>query len=190
VEGRAASDRFWSNFYDTCFFGAFEISSSLSEITSESDLVVRGTIPDLSVIHREGFFSVEHVTLQVSEVLKGTGQADPGDILEIRVRGGYGVDDLRAMIPAHDHLWFLEDSEDFPGSYYSTDYEQVSVLRGIDGVVQVIMPNAIANAFSRDQYPIPLDGTSFEELLQRVRDLVTSEGSTRTSLSMARTMAC
>jgi hypothetical protein len=52
VDGLEASNLFWDNFFETCWFGAFDIVSSLREITASSDLVVRGTLVDLHGIPR------------------------------------------------------------------------------------------------------------------------------------------
>lgn len=182
-QGLAASNRFWENWYDTCWFGAavFPIVSSLEEITSQSDLVVRGTISDLYSRRTVGW-DVAYVTISIAEVLKGDPVSREAGTVEAQI--GFGssadLDELRSNLPVHDHLWFLvHESTRDPGgnlaeeskTYYPTDYQQVSVLRDIGGTVEVVMPEAIANAYSRRQFPVPLDGTSFEELIDRVRQL-------------------
>jgi hypothetical protein len=74
-------------------------------------------------------------------------------------------------MPSHDHLWFIVGPGDFPDTYLTTDYTQVSVLREIDGLVRVIMPDSIALAYEPTQFPVPLEGTDFEELVESIREL-------------------
>ena len=120
------------------------------------------------------------MTISITEVLKGDPVSREAGTVEAQI--GFGsaadLDELRSSLPLHDHLWFLvHESTRDPGgylaeesnTYYPTDYQQVSVLRDIGGMVEVIMPESIANAYSRRQFPVPLDGTSFEELVNRVR---------------------
>lgn len=177
VGGLAASDLFWERWYDTCFFGAFPIVSSLAEITSDSDLVIRGTITDLFVRY-ESQWRPAVAKVSITEVLKGEPESRELGMVEVQIGLEADVEDLRSSLPAHDHLWFLVHEHTFDPrnkpsgyTYHTTDYPQVSVLRDIGGVVEVIWPGPIANAFSPRHYPVPLDGTSFEELVARVRQL-------------------
>jgi hypothetical protein len=165
--GREASDLFWNNWYETCWFGADPVSSSLEEMVGLSDVVLRGPILDL---HEGG--TVTYAIVDPVDVLKG----DPllrqdGTVFVALGRAHVDLDELRSQLPAHDNLWFLK-RDGITDRYYSTDYLQISVLRDIDGEVRVIWPSAIADAFSRRHYPLPLEGTSFEDIIQRVRDLV------------------
>jgi len=181
VSGLAASDQFWEHFYDTCFFGAFpdQVSSSLAEITRDSDVVLRGTLTDLYSEHVSGDAHNTYATLSIVDVLKGEPRSrEPGRLV---VQLGWMSSDetsLRSLLPAHDHLWFLvhestlDDGNDRDGYvYHMTDYLQLSVLRDVGGIVRVIKPEWIAGALSRTHYPVPLEGTSFEALVERVRDL-------------------
>lgn len=178
ASGLAASNRFWENWYETCWFGAFDIVSSLENITRQSDVVVRGSILDLYT-KPDNRWNSAFVSVSIHEVLKGEPVSRVAGTVEVHIGFvGDDLEDLKSKLPSHDHLWFLEhehtrDPRIEPGgfTYYTTDYEQVSVLRGIGGVVRVIMPDAIANAYSRRHYPVPLDGTSFEDLVDRVREL-------------------
>ena len=147
--------------------------SSLAEITIESDLVIRGTIRDAYSDWRGGDAYDSYANVSIEEVLKGVPESREADTVDVGI--GYlssPIDGLRSSLPEHDHLWFLIRDEDRHGTYYTTDYVQVSVLRDIGGVVEVIRPEAIGNAYSPRQFPVPLDGTSFEELVDQVRQLV------------------
>jgi hypothetical protein len=170
--GLAASDRFWKHWFEECFFGAFHIASSLEEITSQSDLVIRGKITDLYSRVLGGIWHVAYVKVLVTEVLKGEPASAEAGTVEVQVGfASSDLDDLRSSLPAHDQLWFLTQDEG-RDTYNTTDYPQVSVLRDIGGIVRVIQPEWIAGAYSRRHFPVPLDGTSFEELVAQVRRLV------------------
>ena len=172
VGGLAASDRFWETWYETCWFGAFSIVSSLEEITSQSDLVIRGTISDLYIRRPWDDFQPAYAKVSISEILKGEPASEEPGTAEVQI--GFirsDLAELRSSLPAHGHLWFLTQYENGAATYHPTDYPQVGILRDIGGVVEVIMPEAIASAYSRRHFPVPLNGTSFEELVARVRQL-------------------
>jgi len=90
---------------------------------------------------------------------------------------------VRTQLPDHESLFFLELYKP-ERSYYTADYDQISILRNVDGKVRVIAPAAIAKAYSRQHYPVPLEGTSFEDLMHQVRQ-VTSTSSKETGLAIA-----
>jgi hypothetical protein len=182
VEGMAASDQFWNTFYETCFFGAFRIPSSLDEVVRHANVVMRGEIVDMHEA-QVGHFTVVNASVAPAEVLKGEPVVRGNGTVKIQI--GYdaqNVDQLRSQIPDHDQLWFLQPTEDGAG-YYPDGYLQLSVLRNIDGTVRVIWPDAIARAYSPHHYPVPLEGTNFEDLLVRVREIV-SNRSSGTSLAL------
>lgn len=106
--------------------------------------------------------------MSIIDVLKGEPVSSEPTV-KVQIGFGYDLQKLRSSLPGHDNLWFLT-LEDNSGYYNTTDYAKVSVLRDIGGVA-VIMPDAIANAFSRRHFPVPLDGTSFEALVDQVRQL-------------------
>jgi hypothetical protein len=175
VEGREASDLFWENFYAECFFGAFRIPKSLKEMAAQSNLVISGTIVDLYTYPRNGSgYQGVVAIVAIGEVIKGepvirrTG--DP-DVVHVIIGNGYDMDHLRSSLPGHDNLWFLTQNGD-AATYYSADYLQLSVLREIDGSVRVIRPNWIRRLYDADHYPVPLEGTNFAELVERVREIV------------------
>lgn len=142
---------------------------------------MRGRITDLYV-RFESDWQPAFAKVSIIDVLKGEPVSRETGTVEVQIGFGSDLEELRSSLPAHDHLWFLihEDSansdparqSEIAGyTYYPTDYPQVSVLRDIGGVVEVIMPEAIANAYSRRHFPVPLDGTSFEDLVDQVRQL-------------------
>ena len=189
VGGLEASDRFWEFWYDTCFFGApgVEPPSSLAEIAQASDLVIRGAIAGAYSRWRGGDAYDSYVQVSIAEILKGEPVYRGADTVDVGI--SYLSSDIESQelggLPSHDHLWFLVGEEEREGRYYTTDYVQVSVLRDIGGVVEVIWPEAIAGAYSRDQFPVPLDGTSFEDLVQRVRDLAAEQAGTNAFAKLA-----
>jgi hypothetical protein len=79
---------------------------------------------------------------------------------------GDSLETLRSDLPPNVHLWFLKYAEDID-AYYATDYPQISVLRDIGSVVRVIAPRRITSAYSDQHFPVPLDGTSFEDSSRR-----------------------
>lgn len=171
VAGLAASDRFWAHWYESCWFGAFPIVSSLEEITRQSDLVILGTITDLYV-RFESDWQPAYAKVLITDVLKGEPVSREAGTVEVQIAfASADLEEIRSRLPRHNHLWFLINEEGHESTYQTTDYPQVSVLRDIGGVVEVIMPEAIANAYSRRHFPVPLDGTSFEELVDKVRQI-------------------
>jgi hypothetical protein len=190
VDGLRASNLFWDNFYETCWFGAFPIVSSLREITAQSDLVVRGTIVDLyGVLRNDAGFETAYAKVLMGEVLKGspvTRKPGEDNVIHVIVGSGYELERLRSSLPAHDHLWFLKQ-DGSAATYFTTDYEQMSLLREIDGFVRVLSPDYTKRVYSARHYPVPLEGTDFEELVERVREIVnTPQGSS----PGARLLAC
>jgi hypothetical protein len=192
VDGLEASNLFWDNFYNTCFFGAFDIASSVKDITAHSDLVVRGTIVDLYGVEVGGSdppFHETYAMVSIAETIKGTPvPRKPGDpnVIHVFIGFGYDMERLRQSLPAHEHLFFLSRDGD-AATYFVNDYAQISVLRNINGRVRVIKPGWIKGAFDARQYPVPLEGTSFDELVERVREIVsTPQGAS----AGARLLAC
>ncbi len=189
--GLEASDRFWNHWYDTCWFGAFDISSSVEEIADQSDVVVRGSISDL-YSRGSGLWELAFVKVAVAEVLKGEPVTREAGTIEVYLSLGSwsDIEEMRSRLPRHDHLWFLvhESTRDPDGrfaaaskTYYATDDPQVSVIRDVGGTVQVIRAEAIANVFSRFQFPVPLDGTRFDTLVKSVRQAVASTATAKFS---------
>ena len=178
----AESDTFWNRWYEPCFFGPITpIPASLKELISRSDVVVRGSIRDLRV-RQFGDWEVVLAKVEVAEVLLGTPHLSRSGTVDIQLfvdAVAPDVTSLRSRIPGHDHLWFVTLDQGFAGTYYPSSFAQISILRDIGGMVEVIQPERISTAYSADQFPVPLDGTDFDELVQKVRELTDAAGSTR-----------
>ncbi|MEP7158406.1 MAG: hypothetical protein ABI797_03190 [Chloroflexota bacterium] len=184
MAGREASDQFWNMTYNYCFFGGFMFPSSLAEMLGASEVVMRGPIVDIYVVWEEGAspssedIPRSHLAVKPIEILAGSPELDPDGNVRVTFGRTDDVDVLRSRLPGHDNLWFLKGTH----VYYFAEYPQLSLLRDIGGKVRVIRPHAIARAFSERHYPVPLEGTPFEDLMERVRKL-TSEGGRQLSLA-------
>lgn len=133
---------------------------------------MRGPMVDLYGRHQNGF-QLGYVAIEPLEVLKGSPELRADGTVSVAIGGAGNVEELRSQLPADDNLWFLKRDDGFD-TYYAADYVQISVLRDIDGEVRVILPSETAEAYSGQHYPLPLEGTSFEDLLGRVRDIISS----------------
>lgn len=94
------------------------------------------------------------------------------------------LDELRANLPQHDNVWFLlhdetvrprtppNESEIAPFAYFPLNDLQ-GVLRNINGKVRVIKPewNREIPQMGPGHFPLALQNTSFEGLVQRVRQI-------------------
>jgi hypothetical protein len=188
-----ASDRFWNYFFGTCFFGVDD-DPTLRSMFNESVAVIRGPIAGVTVVDEVGS-DVVSLTVMPGEVLKGPLNTRADGTIEVRL--GSDLDppaDHMRMFPAHDNLWFLW-TDTSSGTYWDADYAQTSIIRDIDGVVRVIRPRLVAEAFSASAFPVRFEGTSFEELVERVRVLAGSSqrllpGQLQEREAHARTFAC
>jgi hypothetical protein len=178
VAGREASDAFWDMTFNDCFFGGFRFPSSLAEMVAASEVVMRGPIVDIYVVWEEGAspssedIPRSHLAVKPIEILAGSPELDPDGNVRVTFGRTGDVEGLRSRLPGHDNLWFLKGTH----VYYFADYPQISLLRDMGGKVRVIRPRAIANSFSERHYPVPLEGTSFEDLMERVRRLTSERG--------------
>jgi hypothetical protein len=190
--GLEASDQFWEPLYNTCWFGAFG-SPSMAQLTRNSDLVIVGRIVDLFIgemyeLEPGVRWPLSYLRVAITEIIKGKPASRDVGSVEIQMHSisPEDVDVLRERLPGGDHLWFLKledpaerdpanQSPIAPYAYYLSTKPQVSVLRNVDGRVEVIRPDAIAQALGREHFPVPLDGTDFDELVRRVRELAGTE---------------
>jgi hypothetical protein len=201
VSGLAASDRFWDQWVETeCWFGIDPLPSSLAEIVRDADLVVRGPIVDLYIgeywrgdAHGPSH-GLAYAKVAIEELLKGDPVSREAGFVEVQM--GYApddLDDLRAKLPAHDHLWFLgyEDPDtrgefnqsEMVGFVYYAPKDYETVFREINGVVEILAPGPIREVYGKDEFLLTLDGTDFEELVDQVRELTATQS---TSYSFAR----
>ena len=167
VGGREASDQFWNWFYQTCFFGAFDLPS-LREIYDDSTIVIRGPIAEVRQFGTDSWLI--ELSVLPTEVLKGEPiiREDGTVAVQISIEGDPSR--LPRAIPSHENLWFLYKDE-VRSVYYDTDYAQTSIVRDIDGLVRVIQWRRVATAYSENDFPARFEGTDFEALVQKVRDL-------------------
>jgi len=138
-----------------------------------SDVVIRGRVLDVRDAEYSGLYPVLEMTVEPTEILKGEPLLTGDGEVVIAFAPDAEAGQLRAVLPDHENLWFLSLDEDYQ-TYYTSDYDQISILRNVDGKVRVIRPDFIARAYSRDHYPVPLEGTSFDELMDRVRELTST----------------
>ena len=194
MTGLEASDYFWQYWGGACYYGGMKLPRSLAAAYREADVVITGQLVDfyVSTYRVVGDNPTDPEVppsplvfgrIEVVEVLKGDPSSrDPGYV-EVEMGGPMETfEGLRQKIPSHDYVWFLSlDMGAYPGAYpepdgdgyiyYTPDAGMPSIIRGIDGKVQVLYPDTIERNFGADQYPLPLDGTSFNEFVDRVRNL-------------------
>lgn len=188
----AESDAFWNYWSDFPYDGPSFKADSLEENVGLAHLVIRGHITDLYIgedwqlSEEVGTVQLGYVRVAISEVLKGNPVSrDPGFVEVYLGRvSPETVDDLRESLPQHENVWFLmhdvtvrprtppNDSEIAPFAYFPSNDLQ-GVLRNIDGEVKIIKPAWTAEipAMGPSHFPLTLQDTSFEELVQQVREI-------------------
>ena len=188
----AISDRFWeanSDFAPTAFsYGA------LAEITADSHLIIRGRVVGARVDEAPpvndpggemGGRSVTVGLVAIDEVLKGVPNIlEPGAVLVAHL----GSKDLPAAeLPRGEVVIFLKNYERIRAEfgkglfndpidrfYYSRPNGYQAVFRNLDCVVRLVRdPDGWEGA--ADQFPAPLDGQAFDDLLGDIRQLVTAQ---------------
>jgi len=199
--GLAASDRFWDRWVETeCWFGIDPLPSSVAELVRDADLVVRGPIVDLYVGEYwrgdayEPSHGLAYAKVATEEVFKGDPVSREAGFVEVQM--GYApndLDELRAKLPAHDHLWFLgyEDPDsrgefnqsEMVGFAYYAAQDVETVFREIGGVVEVLAPARIREVYGKDEFLLTLDGTDFEGFVQRVREESSQSGRAMSSFA-------
>lgn len=157
-EALAESDQFWATWLEPIHFGLTDDVASLADATAQAHLVVRGRITDLYIGEywqmevRDEPLALAYVSVEIQEVLKGEPVSRTLGTVEVQIgEAGPDLEELRAALPAHDHLWFLmfepdmrprvppNETEIAPFVYFATN-EYQGVLRGINGVVRVNGP--------------------------------------------------
>lgn len=151
------------------FVEAIELDhyATLSEMTRDSDAVVRGRV--VGVAPGRSFGAAGHalhyaaVTIAVDAAVAGTlpPQHATQLTLEVPLYGGADlIDPLRASLPVEDSLFFLRNK-----GAAEADYYRLVVMRGVivnrDGTAEV-MPGD-------DDFLSGLDGSPFDTLVGQVR---------------------
>lgn len=191
-ESLAESDAFWDHWAVFPHFGELPLqATSLAENVELAHLVIRGHIIDVyvgEVIEGDDpdlppNTEVAYVTVAIGEVLKGAPVSRTPGYVEVQL--GYSppqLDSIQASLPQHDALWFLmhdvtirprppeHDSEIAPFTYFGSNDLQ-GVMRNVDGEVRVIKPEWIEEVFDASFFPLPLEGTSFDEVVEQVRGI-------------------
>ncbi|CAN5769617.1 hypothetical protein BH24CHL5_BH24CHL5_04590 [soil metagenome] len=194
-EALAASDGFWNRWVDPPRLFQFE-AESLADVTRQADLIIRGRVTDLYIGEywrgrpEEKPSPVVYVRVQISDVLQGEPVSRTPGYVEIQLGSPAGpeeVEDYRARVPAEDSLWFLmygpnfkertlepQRSSELAKFVYIRFNHYQGMLRDIDGLIRVVRPDFVALYGGDKFFPLPLDGTDFEEVVDQVRDLVRS----------------
>lgn len=199
--GLAASDRFWDRWVETeCWFGVDPLPSSVAEIVRDADLVVRGPIVDLFIgEHWRGSahekpYPLVYAKVAIDELVKGAPVSRETGFVEVQMgSGAVDMEEMRSQVPAHDHLWFLnyEDPDrrgeanqsEIVGFVYYAPKEYSTVFREIGGVVELLATARIKEVYGKDEFLLTLDGTDFEDFVQRVREESSQSGRAMTALA-------
>jgi len=188
----AESEAFWDYWSDYPFDGPIFQAGSLDENVGLAHLVIRGHITDLYIGEEWQLaeelekVQVAYVTVTISEVLKGEAVSRNLGFVEVQLgrASTETVDELREGLPQHENVWFLmhdetvrprtppNNSDIAPFSYFPSNDLQ-GVLRNIDGEVRVIKPAWTEEipAMGPNHFPLRLQGTSFDDFVQQVRDI-------------------
>lgn len=175
------SDHFWDPVQHYGNFGL--VYDSLDEITRDVHLVVRGRIAEVKLGQFETFegdfepIPILIGVVVVDEVIKGELKSRVPGRIEVSLDPPWRdwEDHLLPNIPRHDHLFFLMNDEqqraefgyeardpaNSPYLYWRPNGYQ-AVLRNIEGRIAIIEPEFA-------EFPVLLDGTPFDAVLQDVR---------------------
>jgi len=187
----AESDLFWERWRVPIHVYLPHEATSLAEEFRIADLVVRGRIADLYIgeywrgSRDEEPYPLAYIKIEVEEILKGEPASRTPGAVEVQIGVARAdLEDIRARLPDHDNLWFLNGPEGYEGRdlapqneseiapfAYVTTNDYQGVLREINGTVKLVQPEALAELFGPDHFPLPLDGTSFQLVLADVRTL-------------------
>jgi hypothetical protein len=184
----AQSNRFWAPWTEPILGHLPLDATSLAEAAEQADLIVRGRILDLYVgemwVMDNTSFPLDYVKVEVAEILKGEPHWRTPGFVEVQVGDSADLEEVRAMMPTHDHLWFLmyeanrasrgdspmASAEIAPYAYFiSNEYQ--GVFRDIGGTVRLIQPEEVARVLGPEHFPLMLEGANFDQVVDEVRDL-------------------
>ena len=190
------SDRFWATWTEPILGHLTFDATSLAEATEQADLIIRGPLSELYVgetwVTDNTPYPLDYVKVQVTEVLKGEPHSRTPGFVEVQM-GTVEQDELdetRAKMPTHDHLWFLmyepnwaarggspmASAEIAPYAYFASN-EYQGVFRDIGGAIRLVQPQELARILGPDHFPLALQNTDFEDLVQNVRELASGPSS-------------
>jgi hypothetical protein len=180
-ETLAESNAFWNDWADPPFGRPRPDATSIRDAVDLSDLVIRGHIVDIYIgeYWTTGGRHVPevYVKVQINELFKGSPVSRTQGYVEIGLGSldPAGVDGLRIALPQHDNVWFLKyepgpatRSEIAPYEYIPLNGQQ-GVLRDINGKVRLVKPQYLIDSLGPDAFPLPLEGTSFDSLIEQLR---------------------
>ena len=131
--------------------------------------MIRGSILEIGTANTLGYSTMSLKVLP-SEVLEGEPITHPDGTISVEIGIDYEASQVPRSVPDHENLWFLTTDNE-SARYFVTDYAQMSIVRNIDGVARIIKVESVISAYSRNVFPAQFEGTDFEELVQRVREL-------------------
>jgi hypothetical protein len=182
-ETLAKSNAFWNYWADPPFPRPRPDATSIRDAVDLSDLVIRGHIVDIYIgeYWTTGGRHVPevYVKVQINELFKGSPVSRTQGYVEIALGSldPAGVDGLRIALPQHDNVWFLKyepgpatRSEIAPYEYIPLN-DQQGVLRDINGKVRLVKPQYLIDSLGPDAFPLPLEGTSFDTLVEQLRTI-------------------
>jgi hypothetical protein len=164
---------------------------SVEQLAGFADLVVLGRVTDVFIGEEWVFVEGEpgqpflYARIAIDEVLKGHPVTRQPGYVEFQLTI-LGLDDGPpgpGTVPEGQALFFLSHEATYretrglsprtteiaPYAYFDAAPE--AVMRDLDGSVRLIEPGQMAEVYGEDYYPLLLEGTSFDQLLLRIRDL-------------------
>lgn len=181
----AKSDRFWAA---STFFGPTNFMySSLEEMTADAHLVVVGRVVGIDMAGPlpvedpgvEQARPMRFAVVAIDEVLKGSpNMKNAGKVLVARL---LSTDQTEADLPRERFVIFLKNyqqlrvefgkglfNDDSDRFYYGRPNGYQTVLRNINGTVKLV-EGSEGEAAPQDEFPGPLAGESFEDVLDAIR---------------------
>jgi hypothetical protein len=155
---------------------------SLGEITSTRDvvLIALGRFVDIRFESycfddlEVGCYPQATMTVAIGEVFRGVPVSSVGGQVEVSgdlLERDADLDALALLLPEHETLLFLGAVNREPARYYPVNFQ--GILRDLGGRVGTIDPGESPHPAEYGSFPTELEGRPFDEILDRVRRLVT-----------------
>jgi hypothetical protein len=165
---------------------------SVEDLVDFADLIVLGRISRAHIGEDWLFHPDEpaqpflYAQITIDEVLKGDPVSrEPGSVeFQLTILGLDGQPPHPSSVPGNQALFFLVHEATYrqqvglpprsPGiaPYAYFDPAPEAVMRNIDGVVRLVKPDEMSDVYGTDYYPLSLEGSSFAELVVRIREVV------------------